>query len=163
MLHETFLWCTLFWCKQYYMISFDTYWVLNLHLLHGEIYRLTIDVIRNSVCNWKTQLIEGYKQKWPISFYWKAHTISKYGRHIDILLIESDLQSGLSFFLPLAKLGFSINNQLRIKSIPNGYEFTQLLMHKMLNIRLSQPHLIWENTWFVAWINIRLSTLVSHQ
>jgi len=28
-----------------------------------------IDVIRNSVFNGKTQLIEGYKQKWPISFY----------------------------------------------------------------------------------------------
>jgi len=28
-----------------------------------------IDVIRNSAFNGKTQLIEGYKQKWPISFY----------------------------------------------------------------------------------------------
>ena len=28
-----------------------------------------IDVIRNLVFNLKTQLIEGYKQKWRISFY----------------------------------------------------------------------------------------------
>jgi len=45
---------------------------------------MLIDVIRNSVYNEKTQLIEGYKQKWPISFYWKAHTVSLIGRRIDI-------------------------------------------------------------------------------
>jgi len=32
-------------------------------------YGVRIDVIRNMVFNGKTQLIEGYKQKWPISFY----------------------------------------------------------------------------------------------
>ena len=32
-------------------------------------FHLPIDVIRNSVFNGKTQPIEGYKQKWPISFY----------------------------------------------------------------------------------------------
>jgi len=54
----------------------------------------SIDVIRNSVFNGKPQLIEGYKQKWPISFYWIAHAVSLIGRRIDILLVECDLNNG---------------------------------------------------------------------
>jgi len=41
-----------------------------------------IVVIRNSVFNGKTQLIEGDKQSWPISFFWKAHIVSLIRRHI---------------------------------------------------------------------------------
>jgi len=59
----------------------------------------------------ETQLIEGYKQKLPISFYWKAHTVSLIGRRILIIDI---------LFVPLSKLGFSINNQLQIKSIADN-------------------------------------------
>jgi len=47
-----------------------------------------IVVIRNSVLNGKTQLIEGDKQRWPISFYWKSHTVTLTRRRINILLVE---------------------------------------------------------------------------
>jgi len=57
------------------------------------------------------------KQSWPISFYWKAHTVSLIRRCMNILLVEYDLHNGKSLFVPLAKLGFPINAKFRIKSI----------------------------------------------
>jgi len=81
--------------------------------LPGEL----IVVIRNSVLNGKPQLIEGDKQSWPISFYWKSHTVSLLKCRITILLVEFDLHNGKSLFVPLAKLGFPINYEFRIKSI----------------------------------------------
>jgi len=78
---------------------------------------VSIVVIRNSVLNGKPQLIEGDKQRWPISFYWKSHTVTLNRRRINILLVECDLHNGKSLFVPLAKLGFPINYEFRIKSI----------------------------------------------
>ena len=63
-------------------------------LFFSKVIIMTIDVIRNSVFNGKTQLIEGYKLKWPISFYWKSHTVSLIGRRINIVLVECDLHNG---------------------------------------------------------------------
>jgi len=37
--------------------------------MKASVDTFTIDVIRNSVFNGKPQLMEGYKQKGPISFY----------------------------------------------------------------------------------------------
>jgi len=67
-----------------------------------NVYSRPIEVFRNWVFNETQQLIEGYKQKWRISFYWKAHTVSLIGRLIDILLVECDLHNGYSLFVPLA-------------------------------------------------------------
>jgi len=36
---------------------------------------------------------------------------------MNILLVECDLHNGKSLFVPLAKLGFPINNKFQIKSI----------------------------------------------
>jgi len=37
---------------------------------------MAIVVIQKLVFNGEKQLKKGDKQKWPISFYWKAHTVS---------------------------------------------------------------------------------------
>ena len=76
-----------------------------------------IVVIRNSVFNGKTQLIEKDKLSWPISFFWKAHTVSLIRCCINILLVECDLHNGKHLFVSLAKLGFPINYEFWIKSI----------------------------------------------
>jgi len=90
--------CPLLWCRKHWNNA-------------------VIVVIRNSVFNRKTQLKEGDKQRWPISFYWKPHTVTLIRRRINILLVECDLHNGKSLFVPLAKLGFPINYEFRIKSI----------------------------------------------
>jgi len=43
------------------------------------------------------------------------HTLTR--RRISILLVECDPHNGKSLFVPLAKLGFPINYEFRIKSI----------------------------------------------
>jgi len=58
--------------------------VANQYILAFNCCHLHKDVICNSVFNGKKQFIEGYKQKWPISFYSKALTVSLIGRRIDI-------------------------------------------------------------------------------
>jgi len=61
-----------------------------------------IVVIRNSVLNGKTQLIEGDKQTWPICFYWKSLTVTLTTRRINILLVECYLHNGIYLCLSLS-------------------------------------------------------------